>query len=142
MATKRYGANELVRLLAHLAKPIADAWRAEGGPGWWARARGWMARKLRAAADRLAPAPAAITASVTPAVELPSPVAQPEPTPAPEPISAPTPKPAARKAPAKPKATPKPKAKPVKSAARTTKAKTAPKPATTRKTPARKRPAK
>src|SRR5262245_66682372 len=93
MATKRYGANELVRLLAHLAKPVTDAWQAEGGPGWWARARAWMARKLRGLADRLAPAPASLTASVTLAVELPPLAAQPEPVPAPEPIPAATPAP-------------------------------------------------
>src|SRR5262245_9326759 len=118
MATKRYGANELVQTLAHLAKPVTDAWRDEGGPGWWACARTWMARKLRGLADRLAPAPATITAPVTLAVELPPLVAQPEPVTAP--TAKPTKKPTAKKAPGKPKATPKPKAKPVKSAARVT----------------------
>ena len=57
MATKRYGMADLVQTLAHLAKPVTDAWRAEGGPGWWVRARAWMARKLRGLADRLAHAP-------------------------------------------------------------------------------------
>ena len=56
MATKRCGMGELVRTLVRLAKPITDAWRAEGRPGWWARARAWMTRKLRGLADRLSKA--------------------------------------------------------------------------------------
>jgi len=41
MATRRYGVSELVSVFADLAKPVADDWRAERSPGWWATAKGW-----------------------------------------------------------------------------------------------------
>ena len=61
MATKRYGVAELVEVFTQLEKPIADAWRAEGGPSWWGRVKARAAGWLRRVVDRIAPAPATVT---------------------------------------------------------------------------------
>ena len=86
MATKRYGVAELVEMGADLAKPAADAWRAEGGPSWWGRAKARAAGWQRRAADWIAPAPATLTVAL--AVALPTPAMAPrsEPVPAAKPV--------------------------------------------------------
>jgi outer membrane biosynthesis protein TonB len=147
MARKRYGVAELVQLVSELAKPVADAWRAEGGPSWWGRVRARAAGWLRRVADKIAPEPATVTASITLAVQLPSLQPTPELVTVTKPATTPR-KPAKPKPAAKPKAARKPKAKPVAAAARVTKPKPTPKakpkakPATTRTAKVRKRAAK
>jgi outer membrane biosynthesis protein TonB len=120
MTTKRYGVSEVVQLVAGLAKPIAAAWQAEGGPTWWAQAKTRAAGWLRRVADRLAPTNATVTVTISATI----------PAPAPAPIAKPIRKPAKpRKATlAKAKPAPKAKPKPISAAARVTKPKATPKP--------------
>jgi len=86
MAMRRYGVAELAQLIGGLSKPVADAWRAESGPGWWGRVKARAAGWLRRAADRIAPAAATLTVAL--AVALPTPAMAPrsEPVPAAKPV--------------------------------------------------------